>query len=232
MDEKNEELKKATIQYTARTFVGFLLMSVGFFVSAGRLDLPQAWLTLGIYISFALGTMLIFYKWNPEIIIARMKRRIGPYKWDKIFIILLGVFIYGMFIVFGLDIRFQWWNLNEVFLLIGLVVFYAGGTLLTLAMVKNRHFENIVRIQTDRDHKVVTAGPYSVIRHPGYLGGGIQMFGLPLIIGSGMGLFIVLPLIIMMVIRTSLEDKTLQKELDGYAEYAKRVKYKLIPYVW
>lgn len=230
--KNNEELRKATIQYTVRTLVGFALSSIAFFVSAGRLDVLRGWLLLGIYIGFSLGTMLIFYKWNPELIISRLRRRIGLYKWDKMFMVLLGVFLYGMYIVYGLDIRFQWWSLNETFLIIGIILFLGGGALLTVSMVVNRHFENIVRIQRDRGHKVISTGPYSVIRHPGYLGASIQLLGFPFIVGSGIGLFVVLALMIITIVRTSLEDKTLQQELEGYKEYTRRVKYKLIPYIW
>ncbi|NVM53293.1 MAG: isoprenylcysteine carboxylmethyltransferase family protein [Candidatus Helarchaeota archaeon] len=230
--EKSEELKKALVQMTVRTIIGLALMSLALFLSVGHLDVPRGWLTLGLYLGFAITEILIFYKWNPDLIIARMQRRIGPYKWDKVFMVLLGVFLYGMFVVYGLDIRFQWWSLNKYYIIVGLVLFLVGGILLTWSMVVNRYFENIVRIQTDRAHKVISAGPYSVIRHPGYLGAGVQMIAFPFIIGSGIGLFIVIAIIIMMVVRTSLEDKTLQNELDGYAEYAKRVKYKLIPYIW
>ena len=141
--------------------------------------------------------------------------------------------MYGMFVVFGLDIgRFQWSYLGQPFFILGLVIFILSGILMTWAMVVNRHFENIVRIQTDRNHQVITSGPYSAIRHPGYLAGFLNYAAFPLIIGSAFGLLIIVPLGILLVIRTIYEDRTLQEELDGYAEYAKRVKYKLIPYIW
>ena len=99
-------------------------------------------------------------------------------------------------------------------------------------MVVNRHFETTVRIQKDRDHKVISNGPYEIVRHPGYLGGILFALSIPLIVGS---LFALIPAgiyVILFMIRTSLEDKTLQKELDGYQEYAKKVKTKMFPGIW
>ena len=141
--------------------------------------------------------------------------------------------MYGMFAVFGLDVgRFQWSSLGLPFLISGLVLFVISGALMTWTMVVNRFFENIVRIQTDRGHQVISNGPYQYIRHPGYLFGLLNFLAFPLIIGSAYGLFIIIPLGILMVVRTSLEDKVLQQELGGYAEYAKKTKYRLIPCIW
>lgn len=230
---ENRELRKAVIVYTVRTIVAFTIMGLIFFLSAGRIDISQGWLALGIFFGYVIVQIVIFYKWNPDLLIARLKRRIGPYKWDKVFMILLGVLMYGMFAVFGLDVgRFQWSSLGFPFLITGLVLFGLSGALMTWAMVVNRFFENIVRIQTDRNHQVISNGPYSKIRHPGYLAGFLNFLAFPLIIGSAYGLIPIVALGALMVVRTSLEDKVLQEELDGYAEYAKRVKYKLIPLIW
>ena len=99
-------------------------------------------------------------------------------------------------------------------------------------MVVNPHFEQTVRIQKDRGHKVISSGPYKIVRHPGYFGGIVFAVSIPLIIGS---IFALIPAgiyVILFMIRASLEDKTLHKELDGYRKYAKSVKYKLFPGIW
>jgi protein-S-isoprenylcysteine O-methyltransferase Ste14 len=89
-----------------------------------------------------------------------------------------------------------------------------------------------VRIQTDRGHQVISNGPYSVIRHPGYLGAGLWALGTPLVLGSAWGLVPAGIAIAALVARTRLEDRTLRNELPGYPEYAQRVPYRLIPYLW
>jgi protein-S-isoprenylcysteine O-methyltransferase Ste14 len=104
--------------------------------------------------------------------------------------------------------------------------------LLNWAMIANPHFEPTVRIQKDRDHKVVIAGPYGIVRHPGYLAGVIYAFSIPLIIGSVLTFFPVSIYALLMIIRTIFEDRTLCKELNVYSEYAQKVRYRLFLWLW
>jgi protein-S-isoprenylcysteine O-methyltransferase Ste14 len=99
-------------------------------------------------------------------------------------------------------------------------------------MVANRYFSGIVRIQTDRGHQVVSAGPYRFVRHPGYVGGILASFAMPLALGSVVALIPAVISVALTVVRTALEDKTLQAELPGYADYAQRVRHRLLPGVW
>lgn len=99
-------------------------------------------------------------------------------------------------------------------------------------MIVNTYFEATVRIQNDRDHKVITAGPYKMVRHPGYVGAILWIVATPLIIGSVVGFVPVGIAGLVLIVRTWLEDKTLQSELNGYVEYAQRVKYRLFPGIW
>jgi protein-S-isoprenylcysteine O-methyltransferase Ste14 len=99
-------------------------------------------------------------------------------------------------------------------------------------MYINKFFSSVVRIQKDRGHKVIQDGPYKYVRHPGYVGIFFLAPAVPLILGSIWGLIPSGLFIIAIIIRTYLEDKTLHKELEGYKEYAKKVKYRLIPGIW
>ena len=135
--------------------------------------------------------------------------------------------------VAGLDVgRYGWSGLDLIYVVPGFALFVLGAVLITWAMIVNRYFESTVRIQEDRDHEVVSTGPYIFVRHPGYLSGILWMSSIPLIIGS---LYTLIPVMIygaMMVLRTHLEDRTLRDELPGYSEYAERVKYRLVPWIW
>ena len=99
-------------------------------------------------------------------------------------------------------------------------------------MIMNPHFESTVRIQKDRGHKVITSGPYRIVRHPGYLAGVLYILSVPLIMGSFFTFIPVGMYILLMITRTILEDKTLQKELNGYSEYVQKMRYKRFPWVW
>jgi protein-S-isoprenylcysteine O-methyltransferase Ste14 len=100
------------------------------------------------------------------------------------------------------------------------------------AMIHNTHFEKEVRIQADRKHQVVESGPYQYIRHPGYFGSMLGFISFSLILGSGIAVIGSVLCMVGMIVRTYLEDKTLRQELAGYEEYAKKVRSRLIPYVW
>ncbi|MFX1452947.1 MAG: methyltransferase family protein, partial [Promethearchaeota archaeon] len=122
---------------------------------------------------------------------------------------------------------FPWWVY-----IIGYVIYFYAQLLKYWCMWTNRWFSSTVRIQFDRDHKVVQDGPYRFIRHPGYISGILIGYGSSLILGSLWGLIPASIVLVLLVIRTSLEDKTLQKELPGYAEYTKKVKHRLLPGIW
>lgn len=114
----------------------------------------------------------------------------------------------------------------------GLVLLVIGYLLGSLAMARNRFFSGQVRIQRDRGHQVVTGGPYRWVRHPGYAGSLLAHLGVPLLLDSTWAWLGVACLMAITVLRTSLEDRTLQQELPGYAEYAQRVHHRLVPGVW
>ena len=157
----------------------------------------------------------------------------GTKSWDKVLIsILLAGFLVTL-IVAGLDGgRFHWapappWAVIAGYVLMALGCFGTGW-----AQAVNRHFEPSVRIQTDRDHHVVTTGPYAFVRHPGYVSGTVLVAGMALALGSLWALLPAALVAVVLVIRTNLEDATLQRELPGYAGYAARVRSKWIPGVW
>jgi protein-S-isoprenylcysteine O-methyltransferase Ste14 len=115
---------------------------------------------------------------------------------------------------------------------VALALILAGYALSSYALVENRYFSGMVRIQAERDHHVVTSGPYRWVRHPGYSGALLTFWGSPLFLDSAWAFLPAGLLTIVLVIRTALEDRTLQEQLDGYRAYAERVRYRLLPSVW
>jgi protein-S-isoprenylcysteine O-methyltransferase Ste14 len=211
------------------------VMMAIFFGSSGRKDLPRAWLFFGAAFIYFVASTLSLYRYNPELLVIRLTvKREGSRIWDEVLMRVAN--LTGMLLmpaVAGLDVgRYGWSSLGWVYVIPGFTFFVLGAVLITWAMIVNRHFEPTVRIQKDRGHEVVSTGPYRFVRHPGYLSGVLWMSSIPLIIGS---LYAFIPLTLysaMLFLRTYLEDKTLREELPGYAEYAERVKFRLIPWIW
>jgi protein-S-isoprenylcysteine O-methyltransferase Ste14 len=137
---------------------------------------------------------------------------------------------FPLVIVAGLDHRFGWSPEFPLWLIVlGLILIALGYAFGVWAFVENRFFSSTVRIQTDRGHVVCDSGPYRIVRHPGYAGNILPLLGIVLALGSVWTLIPAAVALIIAVIRTTLEDQTLQEELPGYRDYARRVHYRLLP---
>jgi len=170
---------------------------------------------------------------SPELIAERGEIKENVKGWDRMLGALIGVLTLGSLVVIGLDARFGWSpRLAWAIQLGGLVFLALGQGLFSWAMASNKFFSRVVRIQIDRDQTVATGGPYRYVRHPGYVGYIISWLATSLALGSLWGLIPAGLVVCLMVVRTALEDRTLQDELDGYKEYAAQVRYRLLPGIW
>jgi len=152
---------------------------------------------------------------------------------DKVFAglwLLLGM---GSAVTAGLDaVRFGASRLPWSTFAVGLVILLPASALGGWAMVENEHFEQFVRVQEERGHRVVSTGPYAMVRHPGYLAAILGGFATPLMLGSLWTFVPVGILGVSFVVRTFFEDRTLQEELEGYSQYTRRTRYRLVPWLW
>lgn len=224
----------AAIKQLFVTSTFLLVQVVVFFVSADYSIDPRAWPYFATaFVHYVVSTIAQF-KLNPELLVQRLKmKREGSKFWDEILMRISNLVVIILIpALAGLDFRYGWSYLDEYFALLGLVFAVASTVLLNWAMVVNPHFEPAVRIQKERNHKVITSGPYNFVRHPGYLAGILFAFSIPLLIGSFLAFIAVGFYVILMMLRTWFEDRTLQSELDGYSRYINRVKYRLFPGVW
>jgi protein-S-isoprenylcysteine O-methyltransferase Ste14 len=229
------EAKGAVFKQIAVSSVMLGVMMGVFFASAGRRDLPRAWLFFGASFVYFVGSTLAIYRFNPGLLIVRLTlRRSGSKTWDEV--LMRAANLTGMLLipaVAGLDLgRYGWSSLDPAYMVPGFAFFVMGSVLITWAMIVNPYFESTVRIQEDRGHEVVSTGPYGFVRHPGYLSGILWMSSIPLVLGSLYAFFPVMVYAAMMTLRTSLEDRTLREELPGYIEYSEKVRYRLIPGLW
>jgi protein-S-isoprenylcysteine O-methyltransferase Ste14 len=220
------------LRRVAQVLVVLLLQAAILFVSAGKLDWLWAWIFMGTYVADILVNMY-FLRGRPEQVAERGSAGFRQ-GWDKWISLAWAVFFYLLVpVVAGLDERLGWGrDLSLGVHLLGWAGFAGGLALFSWAMIANAYFSTVVRVQQERGHAVCTSGPYRAVRHPGYVGAVLQGLGAPLLLGS---LWALVPGILagaMMVWRTALEDRMLRAELPGYAEYAGRVRCRLLPHVW
>lgn len=231
--QNKDSIKRKIFKRFIQVILHFLFLAAVLFVSAGTMDWISAWVYLLIGVGSSLIATPILLAKNPEVIAERADMIADTKGWDRTFSLAAAIFTLAMLITAGLDQRFGW---SSGFLI---QLFILGGALLSLgyglffwALVSNKFFSRFVRIQIERDHRVVSSGPYQYVRHPGYSGMILTLLGTPLLLGSW---WAVIPAILSaaaFVVRTSLEDHTLQEELEGYCDYADSVRYRLLPGVW
>ena len=234
LEGNSTQFRMAAIKQLFVASVMLFVQIFVFFVSAGHIADPRPWLFFGTALAHYSVSTAVQYKLNPQLLVQRLKRkREGSKLWDEILMRVSNLMvIISIPAIAGLDGRFHWSNLDAYFAVVGLVFIVVSTVLLNWAMIVNPHFEPTVRIQKERDHKVITSGPYNIVRHPGYLAGILFAISIPLMIGSVFAFIPVGIYVFLMIIRTWLEDKTLQEELEGYSEYASQVRYRLFPGIW
>ncbi len=231
--ESKTDLTGAIVKRGVQVAVILVVYGALMFIPAGRLSWIWAWAYLGIYLAVVVANMLILLPRDPELIAERGETKEGTKSWDKALSWIVGVPMMASLVVAGLDERFAWPPQFAVMVnLIGLVLTALGNGLFSWAMISNAFFSKLVRVQGERGHAVATGGPYRFVRHPGYVGMIVQLLAVCLLLGS---LWALVPAVLAaagFVVRTALEDKTLQAELDGYRDYAAKVRYRLLPGVW
>ena len=219
------------------TVLGALILEAAlFFAGAGSLDLFRGWLYYGgvlAYLVVALAVMLVFFPGAVEVVNERGKFKQDVKTWDKVFAICYVVLLPVRPLVAGLDVgRFHASEVSPLFDLPALIATILAYLFVHWAMVVNKFAETGVRIQRDRGQEVVSSGPYRMVRHPFYISIIVTQAVYPLAVGSLYAYLPALAIAGLFVWRTAREDATLHAELPGYAEYAARVRYRLLPGVW
>ncbi|MGL4553224.1 MAG: methyltransferase family protein [Gemmataceae bacterium] len=176
---------------------------------------------------------LVLWRVNPEVIAARVNATQGTKPWDRVLLVFFFTAALATIPVAALDAgRFRWMPVPWWVCGAGNLLLMLGTALVTWAQAVNRFFEVTVRLQEERGHRVIDAGPYAFVRHPGYLAWVAMAVGIALGLGSLWALIPAGLSVAVLVVRTRWEDDMLQEELPGYREYAARVRYRLVPGVW
>ena len=204
-----------------------------YFLAAGRLNLPWAWVYLGIAIASVLVGGIYVLRRNPQAINERGRPPENQKNWDRLIVRLNSLCYLGVYIVAGLDARFGWTAYVPFWLhLLGAFGTILSSALTYAAMAHNPFLSTVVQISDQRGHRVATSGPYRIIRHPMYSSLILGWSAIALLLGSYWTLIPGLLASILMTIRTALEDRTLMAELPGYADYARHTRFRLLPGIW
>ena len=212
--------------------IAYLIITwAALFLSSGRIDWLMAWVYLSSIFILIIANALVM---DQELLVERSRLQERTKKWDIALASIVA--IWGPLLIWitsGLDIRFGWTQgFPPGLQIVSMIFLLLGGLTVTWSMEANKFFSATVRIQSDRNHTVVTRGPYMYVRHPGYLGGIIYTIMTPVALGSWAALLPGLFVVGIFIVRTCFEDKVLQKELNGYRDYSRTVRYRLIPGIW
>ena len=231
-----EAVQTATPRQWSRLVLAYLLIPTILLICGGDIGWWQAWLYSLLILAAGIGGRMWAEKRHPGLLSERQNiENIQNAKaWDRVLAPLMAVSVgYPMVFVAGLDHRYNWSSGFPLWLIVnGFILIALGYAFATWALAENRFFSSVVRIQTDRGHEVCDSGPYRIVRHPGYAGNVVALFGIVLALSSVWTLIPAGAASIIAVIRTVLEDRTLHQELPGYRDYARRVRYRLIPWIY
>jgi protein-S-isoprenylcysteine O-methyltransferase Ste14 len=216
-----------------RVAVTLITLAVLLFVPAGRMTWTRGWLFLLAFTLLMFGAIVYFRRVNPQMFAIRSRVHPEIKRWDKVVIGLLFLAMFAIPLVAGVDDgRFHWSSMSWLLVGLGYLLLITGWIGVAWAETVNPFFEPGVRIQTERGHHVIDTGPYAIVRHPGYVAASVMFAGFALSLGSWWALIPAGVGSLVLVLRTVWEDRMLHVELPGYATYAARVRFRLIPGVW
>jgi protein-S-isoprenylcysteine O-methyltransferase Ste14 len=233
-NESNVAVKTGIRRWAMQMIVSLALFGALLFLLAGKINWPAGWVYLAINAFTQFMSAAVLIPRQAGMLNERSKIRAGTKDWDRILapaIVIVGTL--AVLTTAALDARFGWSQPMPARLSgFGVVLVLASQMFVLWAMASNSFFAATVRIQADRGHTVTSSGPYRFVRHPGYAGALVYTLLVPLVLGSWWTFIPAVLTVILIVIRTRLEDQTLQEELPGYQEYAANVRYRLIPGLW
>jgi len=212
-----------------RILGGAILLGLMFFLPAGTFLYWQAWVYLAILFIPMLAVMIYLLKNDPELLERRMRTREKQSQQKAIVLLSLVLFL-AAFILPGFDVRYGWSLVPTVIVVAADLLVLLGYGLFVLVLRENSYASRVIEVE--KDQRIITTGPYAVVRHPMYVGVGILYIFSPLALGSYWGMIPMALMPVFLIARILNEEKVLLKELEGYLEYTQRVRYRLVPGVW
>ena len=232
-DGKLADMPRIVIRWAVRETMGLVMMGVILFLSSGRLSWIMGWGLLAVMGAWIVATGLVIIPRYPQLLADRVSPPKGAKRWDTVIMGIAGGLTVAGYVIAGLDFRYGWTTKMPAALpWIALGLTAIGYAIVVWATASNAFFSMTVRIQKERGHTVATGGPYRFVRHPANAGMILQFLGSPIVLGSWWAGLTGLVCALLIILRTVLEDRTLQEELTGYMEYTAQVRYRLLPGIW
>lgn len=223
---------KTALQFTLASLIGYALFGLALFWPAGTFDYWQAWVLVAVYVALSLVFTVYVGVTNPDVV--RRRLRVGPVAETRPVQKVVATAVYVVFsallIVSAFDHRFGWSHVPAAVCLSGDVLVAIGLAIIMLVVLQNNYAAATITVEAGQP--VVSTGMYGQVRHPMYSGALITMVGVPLALGSYWALLVFLAAPLVLVVRIFDEEKALAEELDGYRDYTKEVRYRLVPHVW
>lgn len=225
MKKKNKLLGKIFLAF----FLTFVFLGLGLFLPAGSAKYWQAWVFIGIVFIPVIFVVFYFLKHDPKLLERRMKFKEKEIQQKIIMRIAIFIFFIG-FLIPGFDYRYSWSNVPIWLVILSDIIIFLGYTIVFFVFKENSYTSRIIEVV--KGQKVITTGPYSIIRHPMYIGVTLMFLFMPMALGSYLALIFFVLIIAIIILRILNEEKVLLRDLKGYNEYTKKVKYRLIPKIW
>ena len=220
---------KLLFEAILKFILGLILISLLIFIPAGTLRYMNGWLFMGLLFipMFIIGIVMMIK--SPNLLKSRLNAKEREKDQRQVVILSGCMFLIG-FIIAGLNYKYDWFNIPDILVIISSIIFLIGYIIYAEVLRENTFLSRTIEVQDNQ--KVIDSGLYGVVRHPMYLATILMFLAMPLILGSLISfvIFLIYPFIIIKRIKN--EEEVLEKELKGYKEYKKKVKYKLIPFIW
>jgi protein-S-isoprenylcysteine O-methyltransferase Ste14 len=224
-----------TSKVTLAVIVEAALFTALLFGAAGTLEWGAGWAWMALMFGGGGAITVLLARRDPALLAERMRSPMQPDQplWDKVFLVAMGALWCAWLVLMGLDaVRFHWSTMPLWLASLGSALVALSFWLIARVFLENTFLAPVVKIQKARGHRVISSGPYAVVRHPMYAGAGIMIPASALVLGSWWGLAASVPLLAGLVWRTVMEERELVAHLEGYAAYVQRVRYRLVPFVW
>ena len=226
---KTSNSRQLLIKVLIRLVLAIIVLGLIFFIPAGSINFWEAWVYMGILFIPMIFVLIYLLKNDPELLERRMKIK-EKEEPQKVFIKLSLLVFFIAFIIPGFDYSFEWSKVLFIVIIIADLFIFIGYLLFFLVLKENTYASRIIEVE--KGQKVISTGPYAIIRHPMYVAV-LTMYVLsPLALGSYWAVLAILPLPVLVIFRIKSEEKILIDKLPEYREYTQKVKYRLIPYIW